>query len=165
MKLLRHDLHMLTGVYSLGALDDAERDRFERHLRRCQPCAHEVRGFRVVATRLALAVARPTPPQLRERVLAAALRTPQLPSVTRQPRTGTRPAWPLRLAAGVAAVGVAAAIVLGVVQVNAQHELERARAQSRALAAVLAAPDVRVRTAPTSVGGTATVVVSPEGAR
>ncbi len=163
MNLLRRDLHLLTGVYALGAMDDRERNRFERHLNRCEACAHEVRGFLETATRLAMAVARPTPPQLRERVLAAAARTPQLPAVPdrRSRRVATRSAWPVRIAAGVAAVSVAAAIVLGVAQVSARHQLDRAQAQSRALTAVLAAPDVRVLTAPTTAGGTGTVVVSP----
>ncbi|HUK68546.1 MAG TPA: anti-sigma factor [Streptosporangiaceae bacterium] len=143
-------------------MDDRERNRFERHLNRCQACAREVRGFLETATQLAMAVARPTPSQLRERVLAAATRTPQLPAVAgRQSPVAARSAWPVRIAAGVAAVGVAAAIVLGVTQINARHELDRAQAQNRAVAAVLAAPDARVRTAPTTAGGTATVVVSP----
>ena len=162
MNLLRRDLHMLTGVYALGAMDDAERNRYERHLNRCQPCAREVRGLRETATRLAMAVARPTPPQLRERVLAAATRTPQLPAVTtRQPRRVARSPWTVRLTAAVAAVGVAAAIVLGVAQINTRHQLDRVQAQNRAIAAVLAAPDAHVISAPTSLGGTATVVVSP----
>ncbi len=162
MSLLGRDLHMLTGVYALGALDDGERNRFERHLNRCEACAHEVRGFRETATRLAMAVARPTPPQLRERVLAAAARTPQLPPLAdRRSRAGTRSAWPVRIAAGVAAVSVAAAIVLGVTQISARRQLDRVQAQNHALSAVLAAPDVRVRTAPTAAGGTGTVVVSP----
>ena len=45
MKLLRHDLHALTGVYALDAIDGSERDRFEHHLLHCQPCENEVRGL------------------------------------------------------------------------------------------------------------------------
>ena len=51
MRLLRHDLHSLSGAYALDALEaGSERDRFTRHLSRCQSCASEVRGFREVAT-------------------------------------------------------------------------------------------------------------------
>ncbi len=162
VRLPRRDPHTLTGVYALGVMDDAERNRFERHLNRCQPCTREVRGLREVTARLAMAVALPTPPQLRERVLAAARTTSQLPAVMQRGERGvTGSAWRLRLAAGAATVGVAAAVALGVAQVSTQHDLSQAQAQNRAIAAILAATDVRVLTASTSVGGAGTVVVSP----
>ena len=73
MRILRHDLHALSGGYALDALDPgSERDRFTRHLSRCQSCAGEVRGFREVATAMAFAAATPPPPGLRDRVRAAA---------------------------------------------------------------------------------------------
>ena len=79
----RRDLHALAGVYALDALDDgAEQKRFTRHLRRCGACAEEVRRFREVATALAFAAAAEPPPELREQVMAAVGRTPQLPPVT-----------------------------------------------------------------------------------
>ena len=162
VKLLRHDLHILTGAYALDALEGAERDRFEHHLHRCQPCAHEVGGLRETASRLAMAVAVVPPPALRGRVLAAVARTRQAPpAIDPQPRSAHRPAWVPRLAAAVAAAGIAAAAVLGVVQVRTQDGLDRSRAQSRAMAAVLAAPDARIMKQPTLAGGVATVVVSP----
>ena len=56
MRFLRHDMHSLSGAYALDALEGgAERDRFVRHMSRCQSCASEVRGFREVATALAFA--------------------------------------------------------------------------------------------------------------
>jgi len=80
MKLLRHDLHSLTGAYALDAIEGgAERDRFNRHLSRCPSCAAEVRGFREVATTMAFAAAAEPPPELRAQVLVAAARTRQLP--------------------------------------------------------------------------------------
>src|ERR1700745_3735030 len=80
MRLLRHDLHSLSGAYALDALEPgAERDRFTRHLSRCQSCAGEVRGFREVATAMAFAAAAEAPPGMRDRVLAAAARTRQVP--------------------------------------------------------------------------------------
>ena len=63
-KLLRNDLHTLSGAYALDALDDTERERFEQHQQRCEDClVREVRDLRETATRLALAVA----PRLRRR--------------------------------------------------------------------------------------------------
>jgi len=66
--------------------------------------------------------------------------------------------WLPRLAVGLAAAGAAAAVVLAVILVAVQHRLDNAQAQNHAIAAVLAAPDARVLTRPTSVGGSATVV-------
>ena len=89
MRLFRHDPHSLSGAYALDALEPgAERDRFTRHLGRCQSCASEVRGFREVATAMAFAAAAEPPPELRARVLAAAARTRQLPP---EVRTHARP--------------------------------------------------------------------------
>ena len=89
MRFLRHDLHSLSGAYALDALDPgAERDRFTRHLSRCQSCASEVRGYREVATALAFATAAEPPAGLRDRVLAAAARTRQQPP---EVRTHARP--------------------------------------------------------------------------
>jgi anti-sigma-K factor RskA len=152
--------HTLAGVYALDALHtDAERDRFERHLRGCQACGAQVRGLQATAARLAMAVAQAPPPGLRERVLALIARTAQLPpepvaTHARQPR----PARRLAVAAG--AVGLVAVIVLGIALVGSQRNLSRERAQARAIAAVLAAPDARILTGTTSHGGTATVIVS-----
>jgi len=170
MKLLRHDLHILSGVYVLDALDSTtERDRFERHLDRCQTCAGEVRGLREVTTMLAVAAALPPPPALRDRVLAAVGRTRQLPpAIDTQPRRGPlwgwwpaqRSRWLPRLALAVAGVGVAAAAALGVILVSVQHRLDAAQAENHAIAGVLAAPDARVLTQSASAGGTATVIVS-----
>ncbi len=161
MKLLRHDLHTLTGVYALDALEHAERERFEHHLQRCQPCSHEVRGLHETATRLALAVAEPPPPELRERVLTAVARTRQNPPVVEQrPLPQPRARWIPRLAVAAAAVGVAAAVVLGITQSATQSRLDRVQAQEQAIEAVLTAPDARIVTGRTSVGGTATVVFS-----
>jgi len=161
VRLLRHDLHTLTGVYALDALDtQAERDRFERHLNRCQSCASEVRGLRETATRLAMAAARTPPPGLRHAVMAAVTRTRQLPAIAHHARPEPRLGWVPRLAGAVAAVATAVAVALGVVLAGTQHQLDRSRAQNQAIAAVLAAPDAHVLTSKTSKGGSASVVVS-----
>ena len=55
MKLMRDDLHVLSGSYVLDALSEPERDGFERHLQHCALCEAEVRGLRETAARLGLA--------------------------------------------------------------------------------------------------------------
>jgi anti-sigma-K factor RskA len=166
MRLFSRRVHELSGAYVLDALDQAERERFERHLRRCPGCAEDVRQMTSTATALALAVAAEPPPGLKQRVLAAAAATPQLPPLPsaaarrRRGRHVTRSAWFPRLALGVAAVGVAAAVALAVVTVSTQDRLNTVQAQNQALAGVLAAPDAQIATARSSTGGTATVVLS-----
>jgi Anti-sigma-K factor rskA len=161
VRLLRHDLHTLTGVYALDALEtDAERNRFERHIDRCQSCESEVRGLRETATRLGMAAALVPPPGLRAWVMAAVARTRQLPAVADPARPARRSRLLPRVAVATAAAGLAAALGLGIALVSTQHQLDSARAQNQAIAAVLAAPDAHLLTGTTSAGGTATVVVS-----
>jgi len=161
VKRLRHDLHTLTGVYALDAIEGSERDRFERHLHRCQPCDNEVRGLRETAGRLAVAVTKAPPPQLKERVLTAAARTRQLPPLAAErPQPTAGRTWLPRVAVAFGAAGLAVAIVLGFALSSTQRELDSARAQDRAISAVLTAPGARILTAPTTVGGTGTVVVA-----
>ena len=88
MRLFSRRVHELSGAYALDALDDAERERFERHLRRCPACAEDVRRMTSTATALAMAVAAEPPPGLKQRVLAAAAATPQLPPLPRRRRPG-----------------------------------------------------------------------------
>jgi anti-sigma-K factor RskA len=166
-------MHDLAGAYALDALDAAERERFERHLARCSSCADDVRQMTATATALAMAAAAEPPAGLKARVLAAAATTPQLPPLPdaagsaagngarrRHGRRLARSDWFPRLALGVAAVGVAAAVVLAVVTVSTRDRLDTVQAQNQAIAAVLAAPDAQIATADSSIGGRATVVLS-----
>jgi hypothetical protein len=160
-------VHELSGAYALDALDDAERERFERHLRRCPACADDVRRMTSTATAMAMAVAAEPPTGLKERVLAAAAATPQLPPLPpaaaarrRHGRRLTRSDWFPRLALGLAAAGVAAAVALAVVTVSTQNRLDTVQAQNQQIAAVLSAPDAQIATGTSSTGGTATVVLS-----
>jgi anti-sigma-K factor RskA len=166
--LRREAVHSIAGLYALDALDDAERDRFERHLRGCASCQDEVRGCTAVAAALAEAVTEVPPAGLRDQVLAAA-GTRQLSSTVSLRRAGrgvrkTRPApgsqWLPRLALAAGAAGLAASAVLGGVTVAARHGQSAAQDQAQAIAAVLSAPDARLVSAPTSAGGSATVVAS-----
>jgi anti-sigma-K factor RskA len=157
------DLHLLTGAFAVDAIDDtAERDRFEQHMRRCRPCTGEVRSLSETVTRLALAAAEPPPPQLRATVLAALARTRQLPPATIRHRAlgRRRPAWLASPAWLAAAASLVLAAVLTISLIRVQRQLDQARSSAAEAAAVLAAPDARAATAPTSAGGTATVVFS-----
>jgi len=168
---LRQDLHSLAGPYALDALDSAaEQSRFERHLNRCHDCTSDVRGFRATATRLGFAAAEPPPPQMRDRVLAEAARTRQVPvsdDHARHARPAPRARPLARLATAGGALAAAAAIVLAVVLVNTQHQLNQARrqlgqaqAQLEAITAVQTATDAKVITKRTSIGGIVTVTSS-----
>ncbi|MGN6795777.1 MAG: anti-sigma factor [Streptosporangiaceae bacterium] len=173
MRLLRPDLHVLAGVYALDGIDDeAESSRFEHHLRRCQQCADEVRGMSATATRLGFAATQPPPAQMRDRVLAAAARTRQLPpavdharsSGEPRPRRASTAAIPARrmprLAWSVVAASLIVIFALTTVLLHTQNELNRATARQAAITKVLEAPDARVVTQRTALGGTATVVYS-----
>jgi anti-sigma-K factor RskA len=186
VRLLRHDLHTLTGAYALDAVDSAERERFEHHLQRCPSCEHEVRGMQETATRLAIAVAEPPPPGFKAAVLTAAAQTRQHPPLvdarpepaadqlpepalqrSRHRHGGARRRRPFRLAIPVAALATAIVIALGVVVGvqqsrldQAQNQQRAAQAQQRELTAVLSAPDARIVSGATALGGHTTMVVA-----
>ena len=168
MKLFRHDLHALSGAYALDALDQgAESERFARHLNRCPSCAGEVREFREVATALAFAATTTPPPELRDRVLAAAALTRQLPpEVTsharpRRARGRARARVPW-LSGVVATAAVVVAVLFGFAQAHSEQELNQARAQNEAIALVLSAPQAKLLTHATTRGGVATVVLAAD---
>jgi hypothetical protein len=166
MSVESRELHLLTGAYAVDALTGAELDEFEKHLQRCASCTEEVRGLLETAARLGLTTAIAPPPRMRRQVLAAASRTRQLPPSGGRLIAGDRARRVTRLRRSlprsVAAAAMAAAIVvLAVLQVNTQHQLEQAQQRSREVAAVLAAPDARIETTSTTVGGTVTAVISP----
>lgn len=164
MKLFRYDVHALTGAYAVDAIDDElEREKFERHMRRCQECAGEVRGLSETATRLAFGASRPPPPGLRNSVLSAISRTRQLPPLVDHSKPGARRWWTGRMpmlsySLAMAAVGVAIAALIALI--GARHELDQARVRNAALAAVLSAPDSRAVTQAISSGGRVTLVYS-----
>jgi Anti-sigma-K factor rskA len=185
MRLLRQDLHTLTGAYALDALEDgSELTRFTRHLSRCQSCASEVRGFREVATAMAFATTTEPPSEMRDRVMAAVARTRQLPP---EVRTHARPRrtpgavpWIPWLSGAIATAGIVIAVLFGFANAHTQHELNQARAQNQALAAakaqveaelsqarahdqalaeILGAPHVTLLARATTKGGVAVVVL------
>jgi len=171
MKLFRRDQHSLSGAYALDALaHGAESERFARHLNRCPSCASEVREFREVATALAFAATTAPPPELRDRVLAAAALTRQLPpEVTSRARSHRargrariRVPWLPWLSGLVATAAVVVAVLFGFAQAHTEQELNQVRARNQAIALVLSAPQAKLLTHATTKGGVATVVLAAD---
>jgi hypothetical protein len=174
MRLFRRDLHSLSGAYALDALEPgAESERFAGHLNRCPSCASEVREFREVATAMAFAATTTPPPELRDRVLAAAALTRQLPpeitsrarSHRARGRTGVRMPkmpWLPWLSGVVATAAIVVAVLFGFARAHTEQELNQARAQDQAIAQVLSAPQAKLLTHATTKGGAATVVLAAD---
>ena len=165
MRFLRHDMHSLSGAYALDALEaGAERDRFARHMNRCQSCASEVRGFREVATALAFAATAEPPPELRDRVLADAARTRQLPpevrTHARPRRTRSWMPWVPWISGVVATASIVVAVLFGFAQAHTQQQLNQAQAENKAISLLLSSPQVTLLRHSTTKGGVATVVLA-----
>jgi anti-sigma-K factor RskA len=163
MRLLRHDLHSLSGAYALDALEvGAEHDRFTRHMSRCQSCAGEVRGFREVATGLAFAAATEPPPELRDRVLTAVARTRQVPPEVKthaRPRPRAWVPWVPWLSGAIATASIVVAVLFGFAQAHTQQELSQVQAENQAISLLLSAPKAKLLTHTVTRGGVATVVL------
>jgi len=171
----RAELHSLAGAYALNAVSAADQARFERHLAGCEQCRLEVRGFGETAARLGASQAVRPRPELRDQALRTAARTRQLPPGPRL-RAGWAPSgaaparawwgrpgqgrWPRLVAAGAAAVVLAAATVAGVTALRDEHRISQDQASGHEFAAVLSAPDVVMLTAKVTGGGKATVLMS-----
>jgi anti-sigma-K factor RskA len=166
----RTDPHTLAGAYALDALGQADRVRFERHLSGCPSCDQEARGLREATSRLADSLATRPPDGMLERVMAAAVLTRQNPPAVTQP---ARAAWPARTRCArwaasrgrrwelAAACGVlAAALVFGGLAFHMKQQLNGDQASSRAIAAVMNAPDATMMTMPATTRGTVTIVMS-----
>ncbi len=166
MRLGRDVPHTLAGAYALDALSEPDRERFERHLAECDACRQEAGSLREAATLLSVTTAAPPPERVREQVLAAVALTRQQPPVTiggpagaEGGRRGFRPMAP-RLAVAIVGGCMLVALVLGGLFVDTQHRLHQEQAHSRAVAAVLNAPDATMMSVRARAGGTATVVMS-----
>ncbi|MFG2836041.1 anti-sigma factor domain-containing protein [Streptomyces zaomyceticus] len=168
MKHHATDAHTLVAAYALGALDDAEREDFDAHLRACEACRQEAAEFQATAARLAAAVSQPPPPAAKAQVMAAidGVRQlpPRVPAPSAPPALGgilRRRAVPLALAASVAAAALGGVAVW---QTQNGQDLERqarqAQQQLDAVSAVLAAPDARTVHGQAANGALTTVVAS-----
>ncbi|MET9904171.1 anti-sigma factor [Streptomyces sp. NPDC006446] len=162
------DLHTLTGAYALHALADDERERFERHAADCEACAQEVRELTAAAARLGLAVTASPDPALKDQVMRRITTVrqegPRAIALTAPRRAGARARRPARWA--LAAVLAAAAALGGTAAwqheraQDAQVQARQAERRTNEVAAVLAAPDAKARTATLGDGASGTVVVS-----
>lgn len=102
-----HDIHALSGVYAIDALDDIERTQFDRHMRNCPACQVEVAELRETASLLAWDASVEPPAHLRAKVLTGIQHVRPLPPVVASEKR--RPGrWRSAL---VAAVAVAVAVV------------------------------------------------------
>jgi anti-sigma factor ChrR (cupin superfamily) len=76
------DLHELSSLYALGALEASERLAFEAHLAEgCKLCAEDVRSFEKVAGGIAESVAAAPSEGLRERLLSKVKKSPAAPGI------------------------------------------------------------------------------------
>jgi anti-sigma-K factor RskA len=127
------NLHELVAPYALDALDDDERERFERHLAECEPCTRQLAELQEATGALAFAAGGPEPPtSLRGRILEAA-RTDGTAKVITFPRRR----WALPAVAGVAAAAACAAIGLGLWAASLSHSLDRERTAKTSYARAL----------------------------
>lgn len=112
-RLSHPELEDLLGSYALDAIDGPEAEAVELHLLECPRCRAEVAEHREVAALLGN-VGTPAPGHLWDRIAASLEEPPPEPELTAvsgarpRPRTVRR-----RLAVGLAAVGAAAAAVIG----------------------------------------------------
>jgi anti-sigma-K factor RskA len=158
------DIHGLVGAYALDAVDDIERASFDRHLADCETCRLEVDELRETVARLADGTWSVPPPRLRTDVMAAIAQTRQIaPAVSRPPRTSHWRRYTAAAAAAVVLAGGAGAAAWTIQDQRVRHQgvlaeaAERREARTRA---ILAAPDLVVRTSPMAGGGKMTVASS-----
>jgi anti-sigma-K factor RskA len=139
------DIHSFTGAYVLNAIDDLDRARFDRHLAECPACAAEVAELTETIGALTAASAEAPPAGLRAAVLARAAATPQLPRQSeRSSRRGVAQ-WRRWLVAAAAVVALGGAGAVGyVIADHSRSGSTQATAETRRIAAVLAAPDAQM---------------------
>ncbi|MEU0879491.1 anti-sigma factor [Lentzea sp. NPDC005914] len=167
------ELHRLSGVWALNALDDEEAAAFEQHLQECESCAAEAGELRETAARLGQIAEHAPPAALRARVLAAAAHTRQSPPETTREET-RRPAvlaerrWFKRIGALAAAASVLGAVALGTQAVRNNNELShevdalrQVTAEYNQLAALMSSPGARTVSRSVEHGGSGMAVYAP----
>lgn len=154
------ELHTLSGAFALHALSPEEAEQFRRHLEECAVCRQEVRELQAAAAAMGEAETMTPPAHLRERVLAAADRTPQQP-----PRTGGGTVvqvpphrWGRRLMMAAAAVVLVAAGAVGIAQMGGDEEQVQL---ADGVVQVFEADDAQTATMETENGGRISVAASP----
>jgi anti-sigma-K factor RskA len=123
---MSNDPHDLLAAYALDALDDDERERFERHLADCEECTDQLAMLREPVAALAYAAEGPVPRnELRDRIIKSARAEPRA-AVIKLPRRN----WALGAVAGVAAAAAVLAIGLGLWANSLSNSLDRERNKS-----------------------------------
>lgn len=186
-------LHLLTGVYALNALDDDERARFEKDVPFGDATAQEARELSETAAFLAAGTTPvPPPAALKARLMAQIAVTPQVEvapaSVQPSPPAGDHPqevtlerlgerrrrAFPpsarwLAAAAAVLLVAAGGAGLWGVQQQRERDDAVRALAaaqnsRSGVMDRILSAPDARIQEIAAPGGGTMLIAHSKDAA-
>jgi anti-sigma-K factor RskA len=131
---MSNDPHDLLAAYALDALDDDERERFERHLADCEECVEQLALLREPVAALAYAAEGPVPRnELRDRIIEGARAEPRA-AVIKLPRRN----WALGAVAGVAAAAACLAIGLGIYAHSLSNSLDRERSANSAVEKLLA---------------------------
>ncbi len=179
-------VHLNAAARALDSLPEAEAVAFDAHLADCETCTVEYGEFLATAAVLGSAAAETPPEGLREKVMRAVARTPQLPPLIDGSKilpaapapardVGADDSGPL-FAAGrhrrtvrwwrrpvpLVAAAVAAAIIAGGVVVATR--LSGPTSQQAAAQCVAAAPDARVQHPSVGSGGSVTVARSCDAA-
>jgi len=156
------DVHTLAGAYALDAIDHLERTGFEHHLAECPSCAAEVAELTKTMAALSDATAELPPARLRAAVLARSAATPQTHRAVRR-RTFRLPGvrWQRLTAAAAAVIALGCgAVGYEIADQSVPPDSTRVSAEDKQIAAVLAAPDARMHSAPAIESGQVTVVSS-----
>ncbi len=166
-------LHALSGAYVVDALDDTEREAFERHLPGCRDCQAEVASLREATSVMADAVALTPPESLRSSILADIAQVRPLPpevapttsATSAEPATATADVVPLhrgrkRFARAMAAAAAILVVGGGTAVVWQQLDDTSQGPQLSAADQVLAASDAKRYSIDFNDGSSATVVRS-----
>ena len=152
---MSNDPHDLLAAYALDALDDDERERFERHLPDCQECTEQLAVLREPVAALAYAAEGPVPPlELRDRIVEGARAEPHAAVITLPRRN-----WALGAAAAAAAAAACLAIGLGLWANSLSNSLDRERNVSAQLDRILG----ENATAKPLVGANGSLIVARTG--
>lgn len=178
---MEEQLHLLTGAYSLNAVDDQERAAFERFALSDADARDEVRSLSETAALLAYAVPEEAPPaELKANIMAAIRDTRQVPASSivrdissarsrRAKSTSDSRRWavPAAAAAALLVVGGIGAGSWALGQTTGKNSVEQQLAQAQAsqdqqqaFLAIMASPDAKVVSKSLSEGGSVTIVSS-----
>ena len=152
---MSQDPHDLLAAYALDALDEDERERFERHLEDCAECTEQLALLHEPVAALAYAVEGPVPPkELRDRIIEGARAEPRA-AVIKLPRRNRA----LAAVGGVAAAAAALAIGLGLWANSLSNSLDRERSTKSALDQLLS----ENATAKPLIGANGSLIVNRNG--